>query len=106
MGIFTRRRQPARESPGGDSSIWPEELPYAVGQLERLGPVDRAGRATPPQAIRGVKLARFASPSLKVEMRDDERVWVGKMPGEIGLQIGQLGFADQSLRDESLAQVL
>ena len=36
-------RQPAREPPGGDSSIRPEELPYAVGQLERLGPVDRTG---------------------------------------------------------------
>jgi len=31
-------RQPPREPPGDDSSIWPEELPYAVGQLERLGP--------------------------------------------------------------------
>ena len=51
-------------------------------------------------------LARFASPRLKVEMRDDERVRVGKMPGEIGLQTGQLWLADQSLRDESLAQVL
>jgi len=29
-------RQPAREPPCGDSSILPEELPYAVGQLERL----------------------------------------------------------------------
>ena len=52
------------------------------------------------------ELARFASPSLKVEMRDDERVRVGKMPGEIGLQTGKLWLADQSLRDESLAQVL
>ena len=25
-------RHPAREPPGGDSSIRPEELPYAVGQ--------------------------------------------------------------------------
>lgn len=32
-------RQPAREPPGGDSSIRPEQLLYAVGQLERLGPL-------------------------------------------------------------------
>ena len=51
-------------------------------------------------------LARFASPGLKVEMRDDERVRVGKMPREVGLQTGKLWLADQSLRDESLAQVL
>ena len=51
-------------------------------------------------------LAQFASPSLKVEMRDDERVRVGKMSGEIGLQTGKLGLANQSLRDESLAQIL
>ena len=38
IGIFPMHRQPPREPPGDDSSIWPEELPYAVGQLERLGP--------------------------------------------------------------------
>ena len=40
-------------------------------------------------------LTRFASPSLKVEMRYDERGRVGKMPGEIGLQTGKLWLADQ-----------
>lgn len=51
-------------------------------------------------------LARLASPGLKVKMRDDERVRVGEMPREIGLQIRKLWLADQFLRDESLAQVL
>ena len=54
-------------------------------KLEPLGRLAQSCRGTSESP-----LARFASPSLKVEMRDDERVWVGKMPGEIRLQTSEL----------------
>ena len=51
-------------------------------------------------------LARFASPSLKVKMRDDERVGGVDMALEGGFQVVELARGDELLCQEPFREIL